>query len=82
MHTRPGFPLRSPIMRTRQAPGGRGALPFAGLPRRVRPAGAGWGSVLTERSLAARSAGQSAADFAGPGIPGALMRTSSSSGAL
>src|SRR6478735_947551 len=35
--TRPGLPMRSPIMRTRQAPGGRGRLPLAGLPRRVRP---------------------------------------------
>ena len=35
--TRPGLPIRSPIIRTRQAPGGRGALPLVGLPRRVRP---------------------------------------------
>src|SRR4029079_17390616 len=35
--TLPGLPMRSPIMRTRQAPGGRGRLPLAGLPRRVRP---------------------------------------------
>src|SRR5207344_2800871 len=35
--TRPGLPIMSPIMRTRQAPGGRGRLPLAGLPRRVRP---------------------------------------------
>ena len=36
---RPGLPIRSPIIRTRQAPGGRGASPLAGLPRRVRPIG-------------------------------------------
>ncbi len=44
--TRPGLPIMSPIIRTRQAPGGRGALPFVGLPRRVRPA-VGFGSSVT-----------------------------------
>src|SRR5690349_17785686 len=33
---RPGFPITSPIIRIRHAPGGRGALPFGGLPSRVR----------------------------------------------
>src|SRR2546426_712393 len=37
--TRPGFPIRSPIIRTRTAPLGRGASPFGGLPGRVRPIG-------------------------------------------
>src|SRR5690349_6319229 len=39
--TRPGLPIMSPIIRTRTAPGGRGALPFGGLPGRVRPIGPG-----------------------------------------
>src|SRR4051794_935301 len=44
--TRPGLPIRSPIIRTRQAPGGRGLLPFATFPRRVRPmASCPWGSM-------------------------------------
>jgi hypothetical protein len=34
---RPGLPIMSPIISTRTAPGGRGALPFVGLPGRVRP---------------------------------------------
>src|SRR5829696_3897032 len=33
---RPGFPMMSPIIRIRQAAGGRGASPFGGLPSRVR----------------------------------------------
>ena len=45
--TRPGLPIMSPIIRTRQAPFGRGALPFVGLPRIVRPA-----------AIAARPAGR------------------------
>src|SRR6187397_1965949 len=32
MAIRPGLPMMSPIMRIRQAPAGRGAFPFAGLP--------------------------------------------------
>ena len=35
--TRPGLPIRSPIISTRHAPRGRGASPLGGLPRRVRP---------------------------------------------
>src|SRR5215204_2479505 len=34
--TRPGLPMMSPIIRIRQAPGGRGALPFGGFPRPAR----------------------------------------------
>src|SRR3954451_3701963 len=33
---RPGFPMMSPIIRIRQAPGGRGASPLGGLPRPAR----------------------------------------------
>src|SRR3954454_21987909 len=44
--TRPVLPIRSPIIRTRHAPAGRGLLPFATFPRRVRPmASCPWGSM-------------------------------------
>src|SRR5579862_1647632 len=48
--SRPGLPITSPIIRTRQAPDGRGALPLAGLPRRTwRELGAtGAGSTIDE----------------------------------
>ena len=52
--TRPGLPIRSPIISTRQAPCGRGALPLAGLPRRVRPMAPRSGSVVHARIVAAR----------------------------
>src|SRR5262245_49913500 len=43
--SRPGLPITSPIINTRHAPAGRGALPFAGLPSRTRPAARASGEV-------------------------------------
>src|SRR3954471_16762127 len=55
--SRPGLPMTSPIIRTRQAPAGRSVEPFAGFPRRTRPAtrgleGSGIRPRLASRALA------------------------------